>query len=111
MARFIYRLFREESMAEKKLKDKEITVNGYLEEIELETGRSGVMVYDGEDDYCVVMDKSGKQLLEHINEEVEVTGILSKKGEDLILRVTRFRPVDYYEDMGDDDFFNERWSI
>lgn len=98
-------------MAEKKWKDNEITVNGYLEEIELETGKSGVMVYDGEDDYYVVMDKSGKQLLSHINEEVEVTGLLSKKGEDLILRVTRFRPMDYYEDMGDDDFFNERWSI
>jgi hypothetical protein len=97
-------------LTKKKSKANEITIYGYLDKIELEDGNLGVLVYDGEDDYYVVMDKFGQQLLDHINEEIEATGTLSKEDGQLVLNVTHFRPVDYYEDMEDDYYFDDRSS-
>ena len=92
-------------------KEKKITINGYLEEVELEDGNSGVVINDGEDDYYVVMDKTGKKLLDHIDEEVELTGVLSKNRGELMIAVTHYHLVDDYEDMDDlDDDFEDRWS-
>jgi hypothetical protein len=92
-------------------KAKEVTINGYVEEVELEDGNSGILINDGDDDYYLVMDKSGKKLLDHIDEEVEVTGMLSKRQGELTLKVIRFRLVDEYDDQDDDDDdFDDRWS-
>jgi aspartyl/asparaginyl-tRNA synthetase len=91
-------------------KAREITINGYVEEVELEDGNSGIMINDGDDDYHLVMDKSGKKLLDHIDEEVEVTGMLSKKHGELMLKVTRFRLVDDYEDQDEDEEFDDHWD-
>jgi hypothetical protein len=97
-------------LTKKKSKANETTIYGYLDKIELEDGNLGVLVYDGEDDYYVVMDKFGQQLLDHIYEEIEATGTLSKEDGQLVLNVTHFRPVDYYEDMEDDYYFDDRSS-
>jgi hypothetical protein len=81
--------------------EKEITLKGYVEEIDLGNGRSGVIIDDGEDEYDVIMDKTGKKLLDHVEEEVEAFGMVTRKDGDLLLTVFGFEPVDYY---GDDDY-------
>lgn len=81
---------------------KEITLNGYVEEIDWEGGETGVIIDDGNDDYYVVMDETGKRLLEHVDEEVEVTGMVSKKDGEWTLKVSNFHALDYYEDEIDD---------
>lgn len=91
-----------------------ITVDGFVEEVELEDGNIGIVVDDGENDYFVVLDKKGKKLSNHVDEEVEVTGTLSEKGGDLWLKVTYFHLIDYYEDLDDDDYdpnYDDRWSV
>jgi hypothetical protein len=82
--------------------EKEITLNGYVEEIDLGNGRSGIIIDDGNDEYVVVMDKIGRRLLDHVEEEVELHGTVTRKDGDLLLKVAAFEPVDYYcdEDFG-----------
>ncbi len=99
-------------MAKKeKPRKNEITVNGYVEEVELEDGNTGLLINDGEEDYYIVMDKIGKKLMDYIDEEVEATGDLSRKRGDLVLEVVRFNLMDDYEDMSDeDDEYDRQWD-
>jgi aspartyl/asparaginyl-tRNA synthetase len=91
-----------------------ITIDGFVEEVELEGAKIGIVVNDGEHDYYVVLDKKGKNLRNHVGEEVEVSGTLSEKSGDLWLKVTYFHVIDYYEEMYDDDYYDrdydDRWS-
>ena len=93
-----------------KLNKKDVTVSGYLEEIELEDGNPGLLIDDGDDDYYVVMDKIGKQMLDHIDEEVEASGVLSKNRGELSLKVNNFRLIDFDEDFEDDDDLEAQWN-
>lgn len=102
-------------MARKGIQKKElITVNGLVEEVDLGDGNIGIIIYDGENDYCVVLDKKGKKLSNHVDEEVEVSGTLSEKDGELWIKVTYFQLIDYYEDRYDDDdydsIYDDRWS-
>ncbi len=85
-----------------------ITIEGFLEEVDLEDGNNGLVIFDGENDYHVVLDKKGRKLENHIEEEVEVSGMLSEKDGELWLKVSYFQLVDDYED-GDE--YDERWSV
>jgi hypothetical protein len=90
-----------------------ITIDGFVEEVELEDGTIGIVVNDGENDYYVVLDKKGKKMGQHVDEEVEVSGTLSEKNGDFWIKVTYFQLVDYYGDS-DDDYdpaYDDRWSI
>ena len=91
--------------------EKEITLNGYVEEIDLGNGRAGIVIDNGDDEYVVVMDKIGKKLLDHVDEEVEVHGLVTRKDGELLLKVARFEPVDYFCD-DDYDFgeYGEYWN-
>lgn len=95
-------------------KEDRITIDGFVEEVELEDGSLGIVIYDGENDYYIVLDKKGLKLSNHIDEEVEVTGTLSEKDGELWLKVTYFQLIDDFEDMYDDDGYdpdyNDRWS-
>ncbi len=102
-------------MAKKAFRKEElITLDGFVEEVELEDGKIGIVVNDGENDYFVVLDKKGKKLGSHVDEEVEVSGTLSEKDGQSWLKVTYFQLIDYYEDMVDDDGYvdeyDDRWS-
>lgn len=102
-------------MARKGIQNEElITVDGYVEEVKLEDGNIGIVVNDGDNDYFVVLDKKGKKLSRHVDEEVEVSGTLSEKDGEFWLKVTYFHLIDYYEDMYDDDGYDpgydDRWS-
>lgn len=93
-------------------KTKEASISGWVEEVELEDGNTGVLINDGEEDYYVVMDKQGKKLLDHVDEEVEVTGQISKKSGELSIKITHFELFDDdedYEDYDDDDG-DDRWD-
>jgi hypothetical protein len=106
---------REGKMAGKEIqKDEHITVDGYVEKVELENGRIGVVLYDGEKDYYIAMDENGKELRRHVNEQVEVTGAMSEQNGEFWINVTNFHLIEDYEDMDDDDYnpnLDERWSI
>jgi hypothetical protein len=87
-------------------KTKETSISGWVEEVELEDGNTGILINDGEEDYYVVMDKQGKKLLDHVDEEVEVTGLVSKKRGELSIKITHFELYDNDDDYEDDD----RWD-
>ncbi|MGD8835382.1 MAG: hypothetical protein PVJ84_18065 [Desulfobacteraceae bacterium] len=95
--------------------EKEVTLNGYVEEIDLGNGRSGIIIDNGDDEYVVVMDKIGKKMLDHIDEEVEACGLVTRKDGDLLLKVYRFEPVDYfcdedYDEGYDFDEYDDYWN-
>jgi hypothetical protein len=94
-------------------KDDIITIDGFVEEVEMEDGSLGLVIYNGEDDYLVVMDKKGQKLSNHVDEEVEVSGTLFEEDGELWLKVTYFQLVDYYDDAYDEDDYDpnydERW--
>ncbi|MGD9366172.1 MAG: hypothetical protein PVH87_10765 [Desulfobacteraceae bacterium] len=103
-------------MARKRFQKEElITIDGFVKEVELEDGSLGIVVDDGENDYFVVLDKKGKKLGHHVDEEVEVSGTLSDKNGELWIKVSYFQLIDYYEDTYDDDDydpnFDDRWSV
>ena len=95
-------------MAREKMNKKNtITLEGFVEAVELEDGDIGVVIYDGEEDYYVVMDKQGRQLLDHIEDEVEATGVVSEDDDYLTFKISYFRVLDPYDDWdgdGDDDY-------
>jgi hypothetical protein len=105
---------------EKANASKEMTITGYVEEFENEEGNSGVIISDGDYEFVVVMDKQGKKLLDYMDEEVEATGIVTKKSGVREIKVINFRLTDEYEDDEeyydddegdeDDDFFGNRRS-
>lgn len=89
---------------EKRSRENTITLEGFVEAVELEDGDIGVVIYDGEDDYYVVMDKQGQQLLDHIEDEVEATGVVSEDEDYLTIKISYFRVLDPYDDWdGEDD--------
>lgn len=112
----------EDSMASKKKTGKEITILGYISEIETDNDDFvGVKITTEDDDeYYVTQNKAGRQLSNLIDEDVEVTGIVSVDGEDGIkyIAVSDYEVLDLdygYEDDDedddedgeDDDFFKE----
>jgi hypothetical protein len=97
-------------MAGKKQQAEEmITINGFVEEIEWEDGDRGLVIYDGENDYSIKMDQTGKMLFDHIDDEVEITGTVSMQDGDWVLSVDHFLVVDYYDDRDDEDYV-EYWD-
>lgn len=103
---------------EKSSASKEMTIVGYVEEYEQEDGNSGVIISDGDFEFVVVMDRQGKRLLDYMDEEIEVTGLVSKKGGVREIKVIDFHLLDeyeddegdYYDDDDDDDLFGDRRS-
>ncbi|MGD9248928.1 MAG: hypothetical protein PVI60_13275, partial [Desulfobacteraceae bacterium] len=83
----------------------EMTIKGYVEQIDWEDVDTGILINDGNDDYYVVMDETGKRLLEHIDEDVEATGRGAIKDGVWSLKISRFDTVDYY-DGEDDEYFD-----
>ena len=84
--------------------EKETILNGYVEEIELEDGESGIIIDDGDEEYYVVMDKIGKRLLQYLDEEIEAVGVVSRNEGEATFKVSRFKVVDYYRDEEEEDF-------
>lgn len=103
-------------MRSKKKAGKEITILGYVAEVESENDDFvGVKISTDDDDYYVTQNKISKLLENLIDEDVEVTGIVSAEGEDGIKYITvtdyEVLNLDYgYEDdeeKEEDDFLND----
>lgn len=91
----------------KKEKTKEVTITGFIEEIELEDGEMGLQIDDGDDVYLVIMDKIGRKLERHIDEEVDVTGLMTNTADYREIEVKMFRLTDDYYDDDDDDYVED----
>ena len=104
-------------MAKTKIAPKETVITGLVEEITLENGKPGLQLDDGDDIYLVMMDREGKKLLDCIDEEVEVRGVVSGQDDQHQIKIRHFRLINDYRDVGDDsdlfssdmdDYYNER---
>ena len=101
----------EDKMARKRLQKEDlITIDGYVVTVELEDGDTGFVVDDGEEEYFVVLDKKGNMLSNHVDEEVEVSGTLSRKDGKLWLKVSEFQLIDYYDDRDEYDDYLEGYD-
>ena len=95
-------------MASKKKTGKEITILGYIAEIETDDDEYvGIKIITDDDEYFVSQNKAGRRLSNLVDEDVEVTGILSMDNEDGIkyITVTDYEVLDLdygYEDDEDD---------
>ena len=101
-------------MADKMKKGaKEIRITGFIEEIELEDGGQGLQLDDGDHTYIIVMDKIGNKMERYIDEEVDVTGMMTKSGGMREIKVSAFRLTDDYNDddngydEGDDSYYDD----
>ena len=81
---------------------KEATIIGFVEEIELENGDSGIQIDGDNYQYQVVMDKQGKKLLDYVDEEIEAVGTVSKNKGVRHIKISRFTLLDSYEDDDED---------
>jgi hypothetical protein len=91
----------------KKETTKEVTITGFVEEIELEDGEMGLQIDDGDDVYMVIMDKNGSKLERYIDEEVDVTGSITDTADYCEIKVKKFRPTDDYYDEDDEDYVED----
>ena len=98
---------------------KESKIVGYVEEIELEDGDTGLQIVGDEHTYHVDMDAEGRKLLDYVDEEIEATGIVTKLQDAREIKITRFRPIEGYDDedevedelnYDDDDFGDDRYE-
>ena len=89
---------------------REITLTGFVEEFELEDGEMGLQLDDGDDVYLIVMDDIGDKLHRYVDEEIDVTGILTKTGNKHELKVNSFRLTDTFEDDDDDRYDDEDYE-
>ena len=99
---------------------REVTITGFIEEIEIEDGEMGLQVDDGDHTYLVVMDKVGSKLQRYVDEEVDLTGLVTKTGNQREFKVVSFRLAEDYSDEDDasydddgylddgDDFLDDR---
>lgn len=94
----------------KKGKTKKVSFTGFVEEIELEDGEMGIQIDDGDDTYLIVMDEIGSQLQNHVDEEIDVTGVITQTGDDIELTVKTFRPTDDYDYDYDDSYDEDDYS-
>ncbi|UCF93321.1 MAG: hypothetical protein JSW39_03935 [Desulfobacterales bacterium] len=65
-------------MMDAKLEEQEVTLVGFVYELEERGEVRGVAISTGEEDYLVEMNEQGKKLLKEIENDVEVTGIVTK---------------------------------
>jgi hypothetical protein len=95
---------------ENKAAVKEATISGFVEEIELEDGDPGVQL-DAEDyPYQVVMDKQGKRLLDHIDEEIEAVGVVSIVKGIRQIKIIRFEVLDSLEDDDEEYDYDDNYG-
>jgi hypothetical protein len=130
---------RSEIMGKKMNEDTEVTrksktMVGYLAGYALDDDSSGItFISEDDDEYIVMLDRAGRKLLEHVDQEVILTGLIDEDDQgQYYISVRGFDLMDYdndyvddvegyddeyggYDDdfeVYDDDFFQERgnWS-
>ena len=81
------------------------TIVGYVTEFDFDDDSTGISILteDG-DDFIVNLDGAGKKLLDYMDEEVMVTGVVNKDayGDDMIT-VKDFEMVEFDDEQSDND--------
>ena len=89
----------------KKEKTKKVSFAGFVEEIELEDGKMGLQIDNGDDSYLIVMDEIGRQLQAYIDQEIDLTGVIRQTANDITLKINTFRLTE-----DDDDDYDDRYG-
>jgi hypothetical protein len=82
---------------------KAVTISGVVEELELDDDDIGLQIVDSGRVHRVVMDRQGRKLLDYVDEEVVVIGIISKTREASEIKIARFHLVDEESEEEDED--------
>ena len=89
-------------MIKKRSVEKEVQIVGWVTEGEDEDDFEGVSIETDKEDYEVILDKVGKKLTRLIDEEVEVTGIVTVDEDGTHkIKVLNFEVLDFDEDEKD----------
>lgn len=96
-------------MKKAKKPQKEVTLVGFVSPIEEDDTVVGIEISTDDDDYLVEPNKQGKSLFNHLDEEVEVKGIVTKDEDDNYkITVTSFEVLETEDDeIGDDNYDDE----
>jgi hypothetical protein len=86
---------------EKKPPEKEAVIAGYIEELDLDDGSVGVQIVAGEEEYRVIMDRYGKELLDLIDEKIQATGMISVERGVRRIKIAEFQILDDYAESED----------
>ena len=84
---------------------KEITIIGFVREIEGGGKSYRVGIFSGDEIYKIKLNETGKELLYEVDNKVEVTGTISRSKDGICLDITNY---EVYE-MDEDDL--EEFSI
>jgi hypothetical protein len=92
-------------MGKSKQSQQEITITGFVDELDFDqNGLVGVQISTEDDEYLVEYNSMGKKLLYLIGEEVAATGVASQDGDGKRrIRITDFRVLEYGDDPEDHD--------
>lgn len=101
-------------MKKNKKAGKEMTVVGFVREIEDDDDVLGLEISTDEDDYVVELNKEGKKLFDLVDRDIEATGIVTED-EDGLARITIssfevLETEDDYDDEDDDRFLDDRYD-
>lgn len=84
---------------------REVTIIGYVDEVESEDGSPAIQITTEEDErYRVHPNPKGEELFDFIDEEVAVSGVVQKDRRGLsVITVKRYEVIDDYEDYDDEE--------
>jgi hypothetical protein len=96
---------KEDHMGKLKHSEKEITITGFVDELDFDQNDLvGVQISTQDDEYLVEYNSMGKKLLYLIGEEVAATGVASQDGDgNRRIRISDFRVLQYGDDPADHD--------
>jgi len=82
---------------------KKITLTGYVDPVDEDDQEAGIMITTDEgQEYLVEMNKQAKRLMNLLDQEVKVTGTVSKDAEGVFhISVVAFEVMEYEEDEED----------
>jgi len=82
---------------------KKITLTGYVDPVDEDDQEAGIMITTDEgQEYLVEMNKQAKRLMNLLDQEVKVTGTVSKDAEGGVhISVVAFEVMEYEEDEED----------
>jgi len=83
---------------------KEITIIGYVTELDEDDEGESVKISTDDDDYIVEMNKQGKKLLDLMDRDVEATGtVQNDKDGNKVITVSSFEVLEDDDDFDDDE--------
>lgn len=95
-------------MKKAKKPQKDVTLVGCVSPIEEDDTVVGIEISTDDDCYLVELNKQGKKLFNHLDEDVEVKGIVTKDEDDNYkITVTSFELLETEDDEIDDDNYDD----